>query len=66
MPGCLEMPERVRMFRILAASDMAAREAHAELVPGFAQRNAFLAAVGSDRYFLNLAEMFTTIRRWCR
>jgi hypothetical protein len=58
------MRERMRALRILAASDMAAGEAYTELVPWFAQRDAFLAAVGSDRYILNLAEMFTPIRHW--
>jgi len=59
MPGCLEMPERVRMFRILAASDVPAGETHAQFVPCCAKRLTFLAAVRGRRHLPDRTEMFT-------
>ena len=60
MTGCFEMLQRVRMDRILAASDVAAGEAYAKLVPGRAKREALLATARARRYLLNLTHMFAT------
>ena len=52
------MLKRVRMLRILAASDMATGQTYAKLVPRRAEREAFLAAVGARPHMPNLTEMF--------
>jgi hypothetical protein len=61
VPRRIEMREGVSVFRILAASDMTAGETYAELVPGFPERKALLAAVRAGFDVLYLAKMFTTI-----
>ena len=61
MTGRVEMLQRMRVARILAAADMAAGETHAKLVPRRAKREAFLATVGARRYLSNLAHMFATL-----
>lgn len=61
MAGRVEMLQRVCMNRILAASDVAAGETYAELVPRHAKREAFLATARARRYLLNLAHMFATL-----
>src|SRR5262249_28500660 len=55
--GLVEMLERVRMFGILAASDMAADEAHAKLRPRRADREAILASAARRRHGLHVAEV---------
>jgi len=55
------MLERVRVFRVLAAADVAAGEAHAELVPARAVGQALLAAVGARRDFPDLAEVLAAL-----
>lgn len=55
------MREGMRMFRILAAPDMAAGKTYAKLVPRDPERNAFLAAVGARFHLPDRAEMFATI-----
>ena len=61
MTGRIEMLQRMRVARILAAADMAARETYTKLVPRRAKREAFLATVGARRYLANLAHMFATL-----
>jgi|SRR5438128_2178883 len=58
--GRIEMVKRVRMLRILAASDMTTRETDTELIPHSSERDALLAAVRPRLDGLNLTEMFTT------
>ena len=58
MTGRVEMLKRVRIRRILAASDMATREAYAKLVPLAIERDAFLAAARARRYLSDLTYMF--------
>jgi hypothetical protein len=60
MTGRVEMLQRVRMDRILAASDVAAGEAYAKLVPWHAKREALLATVRARRYLPNLTHVFAT------
>jgi hypothetical protein len=55
------MRERMRMFRILAAPDMAAGKTYAKLIPRLPERNAFLAAVRARCHVPNRAEMLATI-----
>lgn len=50
MPGLVEMLERVPVLRILAAADVAAGQAYAQLGPGRPEREA----------------LFTTVRAWSR
>jgi hypothetical protein len=57
--GRIEMLKRVRMLRILAASDMATRETYTELIPHCSERYALLAAVRPRLHGSNLTEMFT-------
>ena len=61
MTGRVEMLQRVRMDRILAASDVAAGETYAELVPRHAKRETFLATARARRYLSNLTHMFATL-----
>ena len=58
--GCVEMLQRVRMDRIFAASDVAAGETYAKLVPRRAKREALLATARKRRYLSNLTHMFAT------
>ncbi len=57
----VEMLQRVRMDRILAAPDMAAGETYAELVPRHAKRETFLTTVRARRYLSNLTHMFAML-----
>ena len=61
MTGRVEMLKRVRVRRILAASDMATGETYAKLVPLLPKRAAFLAAACARRYLSNLAYMFAML-----
>ncbi len=61
MAGRIEMLERVRVLRILAASDVAARQAKPELVPGRADRHAIDAAVAARPYFTDVVEMLAAV-----
>jgi hypothetical protein len=61
VPGCVEMLQRVRMARIFAASDVAAGETYAKLVPRRAKREAFLATARARRYLSNLTHVFATL-----
>src|SRR6266550_1858183 len=63
MTGRVEMLQRVRVARILAASDMAAGETYSKLVPRRAKREAFLATSGARRHLSNLTHMFATLRQ---
>jgi hypothetical protein len=49
--------QRVGVLRILAAADMTAGQAHAQLVPLRTERDAFLAAVGPGRDLPDLGEV---------
>src|SRR6267143_6893119 len=49
MPGFLEMLGGVLVLRIVAAADVPARPAQAQMHPGVSRREAFLAAVGVGR-----------------
>lgn len=60
MTGGIEMLKRMRMLRILAASDMATRETYTELIPHCSERDALLAAVRPRLHGSNLTEMFAT------
>ena len=60
MTGCVEMLQRVRMDRIFTASDVAAGETYAKLVPRRAKREALLATARARRYLSNLTHMFAT------
>ena len=59
--GRIEMPKRMRMLRILAASDMAAGETYAKLVPLHPERETLLAAARARRYLPNLTYVFATL-----
>ena len=58
MTGRVEMRKRVGMDRILAAADVATRQAYTKLVPLFPKREALLTAVRPRYYTLNLAYVF--------
>src|SRR6185437_15871929 len=55
--------QRVRVRRILAAADVAAREADAKLRPRLAERQAFLAAVGDRRDIADRIEVLAAVGR---
>src|SRR5206468_2704304 len=57
----IEMLQCMRMRRILAAADMTAGQANAELRPCRSDREAFLAAVGARRDVGDLGEMFALL-----
>jgi len=59
--GRIEVLQRVCVLRIFAATDVAAGEAHAKLVPGRAAGKTLLAAVGACRDVLDLAEMLAAL-----
>ena len=61
MTGGVEVLQRVRVLRVLAAADMTAGEAHAKLVPGRAVGETFLATIGARRDFLDRAEMLAAV-----
>ena len=61
MTGRVEMLQRVRVARILAASDVAAGETYAKLVPRRAKREAFLATARARRYLSNLTHVLATL-----
>ena len=61
MTGRIEVLQRMRVFRILAASDVTARQTNAKLVPLYSEREAFLTAVRRRRYWPNLVYMFATL-----
>ena len=61
MARFVEMLERVRVLRVLAASDVAAGKAHAELVPGGAERETALATVRARRHLAKVDEMVTRL-----
>ena len=61
MTGGVEMLKRVRVRRILAASDMATGKTYTKLVPLLPKRAAFLTAACARRYLSNLAYMFAMI-----
>ena len=61
MTGRVEMLQRVRVARILAASDMAAGKTYSKLVPRRAEREAFLATARARRHLSNLTYMFATL-----
>ena len=67
MTGRIEVLQRMRVFRILAASDVTAGETNAKLVPLHSEREAFLTAVRSRRYLQpNLIYMFAMLGHWLR
>jgi hypothetical protein len=61
MTGRVEMLKRVRVLRILAASDMTTGETYSKLVPLLPKRAAFLAAACPGRYLANLTYMFAML-----
>ena len=61
MTGRVEVLQRVRVLRVLAAADMTAGEAHAKFVPGRAVGETFLATIGARRDFLDRAEMLAAV-----
>jgi hypothetical protein len=61
MTSRVEMLQRVRVARILAASDMAAGETYSKLVPRRAKREAFLATARARRHLSNLTHVFATL-----
>src|SRR6202171_2819006 len=61
MTARVEMLQRVRVARILAASDVAAGETYAKLVPRCAKREAFLATARARRHLSNLTHVFATL-----
>ena len=61
MTGRVEMLQRVRVARILAASDVATGETYAKLVPRRAKREAFLATARARRYLSNLTHVLATL-----
>ena len=61
--GLVEMLERMRVLRILAAADVAAGQANAELVPWRADRHAIHATVGARPDLADLAEVLAALGR---
>jgi hypothetical protein len=57
------MLKSVRVLRILAATDMAAGETYAKLVPLHPKRETLLAAARARCYLPNLAYVFATLGR---
>ena len=55
MLGAMEMLGGVLVFRGVAAADVAALHAQAEMHPGVAHLQALFAALGVWRYFVNVA-----------
>jgi hypothetical protein len=58
MTSLVEMPKRVGMSRVLAAADVATRQADAKLVPRRPEREALLTAARPRYYGLDLAYVF--------
>ena len=61
--GRVEMLKSMGVFRILAASDMAAGETYAKLVPLHPKRETLLTAARARRYLPNLTYVFATLGR---
>ena len=62
MSGLLKMRKRVRVPRVLAATDVSARQAHAKRNPVFfAQRHAFATPIAGGDRVANQREMFATL-----
>lgn len=61
MTGLIKVLQSVCVLRILAASDVTARQTNAKLVPLYSEREAFLTAVRRRRYWPNLVYMFATL-----
>src|SRR5258708_6956101 len=59
MPGRVEVFGRVRVLRAVAAADVPAGQAQAQMHPGVAHFQAFLAASATRRYITNRPEMGT-------
>ena len=59
----VEMLKSMRVFRILAAPDMAAGETYAKLVPLHSKCETLLAGARAGRYLPNLAYVFATLGR---
>src|SRR5260221_11101297 len=59
MPGRVEVFGRVRVLRAVAAADVPAGQAQAQMYPGVAHFQAFLAASATRRYIMNRPEMGT-------
>src|SRR6059036_3873457 len=57
MPGLLEMLGGVLVLRVVAASDVSARSAQAQMHPGVSRGEAFLAAVGVGRVRFHKLQM---------
>ena len=55
------MPGGVLVSRIIAATDMAAREAETQVHPLVSRREALLTASPARRHVLNVAQMFATL-----
>ena len=57
MPCFLEVLTSVFIYRRVAAADLAARQAHAQMYPTITGLLAFLTAIGFARYFLDLIKV---------
>jgi hypothetical protein len=57
------MLKSMRVFRILAAPDMAAGETYAKLVPLHSKCETLLAGARAGRYLPNFAYVFATLGR---
>src|SRR5260221_6642439 len=60
MTGPMEMPGRMLMPGTVAAADVAARQAHAQLDPALAEFHALLAALAGRPHVPDLVEMRAT------
>src|SRR6478672_12153171 len=63
MPGFLEMPARMLVPRLVAASDVAAGQAQPQMHPVVAALQAFLAPVAARRDVADLGEMRAGVHR---
>ena len=61
MTGRIEMLQRMRVLRILAAADVATCETYAKLGPRGADREAILAPPACRSHGLNVAEMLAKL-----
>ncbi len=59
MARTVEVLRGMFVLRVVAAPDVPARHAHAQLDPGIARLQAFFTAVGQRRNILYLANMLT-------
>ena len=62
MTRLVEMRERMGVFRVLAASDMATGETDAQLIPSRPDGEAILAAVRARFHIPYLAKVFAVLR----